>query len=98
MKRHDAPQQEKATSVSPLNIRINSDQRYLIESAAEALDKSLSEFVRDTMLRVSEEIILERRVFSLGKKEWEQFALLLDAPAKNNPRLKDLLSRKPLWD
>jgi len=87
-----------APRATPLNIRIRSDQRSLIEQAAAALDKTVSDFVREAALREANNALLDQTVFQLDSAGWDKFNAALDAPPANNPKLKDLLSRKPVWD
>ncbi len=81
-----------------LNIRIKAQQRRVIEQAAEMSDKTVSDFVRDAALREAQNTLLDRTDFHLDAKTWERFTTALDAPLKDNPRLRDLLSRKVAWN
>jgi len=83
---------------TPLNIRIRTDQRSLIEQAALALDKTVSDFVREAALREANNALLDQTVFQLDSEAWDKFNVALDASPSNNPKLKDLLSRKPIWE
>lgn len=89
------------TSVSkatPLNIRIRQEQRHLIEQAAESLDKTVSDFVREAALREAVNALLDKSVFQVDAEAWDKFNDALDTPPAKNPRLEDLLSRKPVWE
>ena len=86
------------TKVTPLNIRIRQEQRSLIERAAAALDKTVSDFVRDAALREAANALLDKTVFHLNAEAWGKFNAALDAPPANNVRLQDLMSRKPVWE
>jgi uncharacterized protein (DUF1778 family) len=83
--------------ISPLNIRIRADQRRLIEQAAQALDKTVSDFVREAALREANQTLLDQVLFQLSADAWQQFNEALNQPQVNNPRLQDLLQRKPIW-
>lgn len=85
------------TKATPLNIRIRLEQRRLIEQAAETMDKTVSDFVRDAALREANDALLDKTAFQLDEKAWEQFNAALDCPPDENHRLQDLLSRKPVW-
>lgn len=87
-----------ASSATPLNIRIRSDQRDLIEQAASVLDKTVSDFVREAALREANNALLDQTIFQLDSAAWKKFNVALDASPSNNPKLKDLLSRKPVWE
>ena len=80
-----------------LNIRIKPSQRRLIERASMELDQSVSEFVRDAAVREAQHTLLDQTTFHMRVKTWEKFMAALDAPTKDNPRLRDLMSREPAW-
>lgn len=82
---------------TPLNIRIRQEQRSLIERAAATLDKTVSDFVREAALREAINALLDRTVFQLDAEVWAKFNAALDTPPASNPRLQDLMSRKPVW-
>ena len=82
----------------PLNIRIKAPQRALIEQAAKQADKSISDFVRDAALQEAENALLDTTRIELDPAAWEQFIAVLDAPPAENPRLRDLMSRKAPWE
>lgn len=81
----------------PLNIRIKSQQRSLVEQAASVLNKSVSDFVREVIIREASHILLDRSHFIVDAERWEMFTVALDAPPAENPRLDDLMKRKPRW-
>lgn len=86
------------TEKSPaLNIRIKAPQRALIERAARQADKSISDFVRDAAIQEAQSTLLDTTRIVLDPAAWEQFAAALDAPPADNPRLRDLMTRKAPW-
>ena len=87
-----------APRATPLNIRIRSDQRSLIEQAALSLDKTVSDFVREAALREANNALLDQTVFQLDSAAWDKFNAALDVSPSDNPKLKDLLSRQAVWD
>jgi len=89
---------QSAEKVPPLNIRVKAEQRRLIERAAKATHKSLSDFVRDTALREAENTLIDETAICLTDPAWAEFTAALDAPPEPNPRLRDLMSRKPVWE
>ena len=86
-----------AEKVSPLNIRIKAYQRTLIEDAAEIADKTVSDFVREAAVREARDTLLDQSSISFTDQAWEEFTAALDAAPQNNPRLRDLVSRQPIW-
>jgi uncharacterized protein (DUF1778 family) len=87
------------TEKSPaLNIRIKAPQRALIERAARQANKSISDFVRDAAIQEAESTLLDSTRIELDPAAWEQFTAALDAPPTDNPRLRDLMTRKAPWE
>ncbi len=81
-----------------INLRVKPHTRSLIDRACAITDKTVTEFVLDAVCREAEDVLLDRRLFDLDKKEYQAFINALDAPTKPNSELKALLSRKPLWE
>ena len=81
-----------------INLRVKSNTRSLIDRACAITDKTVTEFVLDAACREAEDVLLDRRLFDLDKKEYQSFINALDAPTKSNTKLKALLRRKPLWE
>jgi uncharacterized protein (DUF1778 family) len=81
-----------------LNIRIKAPQRALIERAARQANKSISDFVRDAAIQEAESTLLDSTRIELDPAAWEQFTAALDASPADNPRLRDLMTRKAPWE
>jgi uncharacterized protein (DUF1778 family) len=77
-----------------ISIRAHKKQRDLIDSAAERLGKSRSDFMLETACREAESVLTDRRVFVMDKQEWASFLAALDAPPKSRPRLERLMKEK----
>ena len=81
-----------------INLRIKPQARLLIDRACAITDKTVTEFVLDAVCREAEDVLLDRRVFSLNERAYHAFVSALDAPTQNNPKLKELLKWKPIWE
>ncbi len=81
-----------------INLRVKPHTRSLIDRACAITDKTVTEFVLDAVCREAEDVLLDRRLFDLGKKDYQSFVDALDAPTQRNSKLKELLNRKPLWE
>ena len=60
--------------------------------AAEADNKSLSEFVIGSAAVAAEHVLADRRWFTVDDATWRAFEELLERPAVYNPRLAELLA------
>ncbi len=80
-----------------INLRVKPQKRSLIDRACAITDKTVTEFVLDAASREAEDVLLDRRLFNLDSTAYQAFVAALDAPTQRNPKLKKLLSRKPVW-
>jgi len=67
-----------------VNLRASRKQKALIDQAAEALGRSRSDFMLDTVCREAEAILLHRRYF-VSEDAFRRFNALLDKPPKRQP-------------
>jgi uncharacterized protein (DUF1778 family) len=81
-----------------INLRATRKQKALIDHAADALGRSRSDFMLDTVCREAESILLDRRYFVLSEEAFRKFAAMLDKPPRDNPRLRRLLESKAPWE
>jgi len=81
-----------------INLRASQRQKALIDRAAEALNRSRSQFMLETACREAESVLPDRRYFVLSEDAFRCFAALLDKPPASNPKLRRLLQTKAPWD
>jgi uncharacterized protein (DUF1778 family) len=81
-----------------INIRAKQNQRDVIDSAAEVLGKSRSEFMLEASYLRARDVLIDRSFFGLDELKFKQFVALLDAPPTQDEKLHALLSTKAPWD
>jgi len=81
-----------------LNIRIQPDLRGLIDRAASLVGKNRTDFVLDAARRAAEDALLDRTVFVVEPKVYEEFLARLDAPPKPSARLRRVLETRAPWE
>jgi uncharacterized protein (DUF1778 family) len=81
-----------------VDLRMTRSAKRTLQRAAAVTNKTLTEFLLDSSLNAAFDMLADRRVFQLDEKRWDAFMAALAAPPKNNPRLRKLLARKPLWE
>jgi uncharacterized protein (DUF1778 family) len=81
-----------------INVRASRRQKALIDQAAQALGRSRSDFMLDTVCREAESVLLDQRYFVLSKYAFQRFTAMLDTPPKSNPKLRRLLATKAPWE
>ena len=86
------------TRTEKLDLRLTRAAKRVLQSAATAARRSVSEFVLESALVRAEETLPDRQRFGLDAARWAAFQAALDAPARPNPRLKKLLLRPSVFE
>lgn len=81
-----------------VDLRMTPSAKRTLQQAAALTNKTLTEFLLDSGLNSAFDTLADRRVFQLDDAAWKAFATALDAPPKDNARLRKLLARKPAWE
>ena len=81
-----------------IDIRTTAGVKRILQEAAAAKNKTVTEFVLDIALTEAAEVLAERRLFLLDDAEWAAFMMALDAPTKPRPRLEVLLSTPSVFE
>jgi len=84
-----------ATSV--LSVRLNDEERALLEAASSQARTNVSDFVRRKALEAAETEMLERRLVVIPAKDWERFERWAEKPARKIDGLQELSRRPPTW-
>lgn len=80
-----------------LNIRVTERQEALIRRAAEATDRSVTDFILESASVEAERVLADRRWFFLDEAAWSEFNRLLDAPLET-AKLERLAERPSPFD
>lgn len=80
-----------------LNLRATESQRALIDTAANILHKSRTDFILEMACQAAENVILDRRAFNFNDEQYAEFINILDAPVTDDPIVNKLLARKSQW-
>lgn len=81
-----------------INIRVQPNQRDLIDHAAELQRNSRSQFILESAYQKAQDVLLNRCFFGLDELKFKHFLALLDAPPTPNQQLNALLKTKSPWD
>ena len=93
-----APFDAQPAEKGSINLRIEANTRALIDEAAAMLGKTRTEFMIDTARRQAIDVLLDQRLFVLEAGAYDAFVQALDNPPAPGPKLKRLMSRKPVWE
>lgn len=81
-----------------IDIRTTISVKRVLQEAAAAKSKTVTEFMLDVALTEAAEVLAERRLFQLDDEEWAAFQAALDAPTKPKPRLEALLREPSVFE
>ena len=83
-----------------INLRADRTKRALIDRAAErSRYQNRSEFMLEAACRQAAEVAAtDQRLFMVDEKAYKRFTEALDAPPRENKRLKRLLMSKAPWE
>jgi uncharacterized protein (DUF1778 family) len=81
-----------------IDIRANAAAKRLLQEAARASHKNLSDYLLENGLAAAEQTLAERRLFALDEDKWKQFHAILSRPVKRKPRLAKLLTTQGVFD
>jgi uncharacterized protein (DUF1778 family) len=80
-----------------VDLRMTPEAKRTLQRAAAVANKTVTEFLLDSGLNAAVATLADRRVFVLDDDRWAQFMAELASPPKDNPRLRKLLARRPVW-
>jgi uncharacterized protein (DUF1778 family) len=80
-----------------LDLRLTPQAKRILQEAAAADHRSVTEFVLHSALARAEETLLDRRVFYVDTETYDRFIAALDAPPRDHPRLKRLLTEPSVF-
>ena len=81
-----------------IDIRTNPSVKEILQKAALAAHKNVSEFLLDAGLEAAEITLSGRQIFRLDEAQWQAFQEALDRPVQDKPRLSKLLSEPSILE
>jgi uncharacterized protein (DUF1778 family) len=75
-----------------IDVRTSGQVKNLLQEAAKARHKNISEFLLDAGIAMAHETLAEQRLFLLTDEQWAEFQAALDRPAKDIPELRKLMT------
>lgn len=81
-----------------LNIRVSEHEKDVITRAADTVNTTVSNFVLQKAYAEAQAVLAEQNQFRLPEKKWRAFCKALDAPPKDIPALRKLLTEPGVFD
>ncbi len=92
------PNPTPARKDTKVQIRLRPAEKNLIARAAKLRQTTLSQFLLENACRAAEQVLADRVHFVLPPERWEAFCKMLDAPPRERPALKKLLTEASVFD
>jgi uncharacterized protein (DUF1778 family) len=86
------------TRSEKLDLRLTAEAKRVLQSAANVVHQSVSEFVLQSAMARAEETLPDRTRFGLNAEQWTAFLHALDAPPRPLPRLARLLTELSVFE
>jgi uncharacterized protein (DUF1778 family) len=90
------PTTNPESPVKAVNLRVRTDIRTLIDSAAKLQGKTRSDFMIDAARRAAEEALLDQTLLRVDQETYDRFVAILDQPA-SGPGVDRLLNARAPW-
>ena len=81
-----------------IDVRASAPIKQLLQEAARACHKNVSEFLLDAGITAANQALADRRRFELDENRWAAFQQALDRPVQTKPQLANLLTRPGVLD
>lgn len=81
-----------------LALRLDSEQKALLEAASAAAGTSVSTYVLRAATEAAADDLADRRAFVLDQEAWRVFDEALTGPARDVPGLRELLATPTVLD
>jgi uncharacterized protein (DUF1778 family) len=82
-----------------IDVRANLPVKQLLQDAARACHKSVSEFLLEAGITAANQTLADRRRFELDETQWQQFEKALDRPVSvSHAHIKALLTEPGVLD
>lgn len=79
------------------DFRVAPETDRLVRQAAEAAERTLTDFVVDAAVVEAERLLADRTQFVLEAEQWDRFVELLDRSPQENPGLEKLFSKPSVF-
>lgn len=83
----------RASKDERVNLRVSSRQEQLIRRAAAATDRTMTDFILQSVVERAERVLADRRWFLADEDQWLEFQRLLDEPLPSTEKFARLARR-----
>ena len=91
------PKPPPARKDTKVQVRLRPDQKELLARAARLRQTTLSHFLLDNACTAAQQVLADQVHFVLPPESWTAFCKALDAPSRELPALKKLLTEESVF-
>ena len=92
------PKGESPLRDTKVQLRMMPLQKEVISRAANLKQTTLTNFMVENAFNAAQQILADQVHFYLSPEKWEEFCAALDAPPKDIPALRKLLTQPSVFD
>lgn len=81
-----------------IQLRMRALQKDVIARAAELKQTTMTNFMVEHAFNAAQQILADQTHFYLSPEKWDEFCAALDAPPRELPELRKLLSQPGVFD
>jgi uncharacterized protein (DUF1778 family) len=96
--RKTKPKTPSAVKATTVQLRLRPAQKAVLARAAQLRQTSLSNFMLEHAYEAAQQVLAEQVDIVMPPAEWEAFRKALDAPPRQIPALKKLLTEASVFD
>ena len=89
---------ETALKETKVQLRMRPLQKDVITRAAELKQTTITNFMVEQAFSAAQQILADQTHFYLSPDKWDEFCVALDAPPKDLPALRRLLTEPSVFD
>ncbi len=83
---------------SKVQLRLRPAQKEMILQAAQVKQTTLTSFMVENALNAAQQVLADQVHFEISSERWDAFCSALDAPPKEIPALRKLLTEESVFD
>jgi uncharacterized protein (DUF1778 family) len=95
MPRHKIQDSSKSSKVQ---LRLRPEEKAILRRAAALRQTTVSQFMLEYAFQAAQQVLADQLYFTLPSDRWQAFCDALDAPPRDIPALRRLLSKPSVFD
>jgi uncharacterized protein (DUF1778 family) len=96
--RKSKAEQRAALKQAKVQLRLSAEQKATISRAAQLRQTTLSNFLLENAYSAAQQVLADEAHFALPTEKWQAFCAALDAPPRDIPALRKLLTEPGVFD